>query len=71
VTPDQREHYHERAAIMEHCGGLTRYEAERLARDKPWERDPRWGLPQPHQPDLIDDGGFSMFQQWRQQQYGR
>lgn len=32
MTPEQREIYEERAAIMQYCGGLTKAEAERLAR---------------------------------------
>lgn len=32
-TEDQREHYEERAAIMEYDGGLPRAEAERKAKD--------------------------------------
>ena len=31
LSPEQREHYEERAAIMEYDGGLTRAEAERRA----------------------------------------
>ena len=31
-TPEQRELYEERAAIMQYCGGLSREEAERRAR---------------------------------------
>ena len=32
MTPDQREDYEERAAIMEYDGNLTRPQAEQLAR---------------------------------------
>lgn len=31
LTDDEREHFEERAAIMEYDGGLAREEAERLA----------------------------------------
>lgn len=31
MTPDEREAYEERAAIMEYYGGMTRREAERKA----------------------------------------
>lgn len=31
MTPDEREAYEERAAIMEYYGGMTRKEAERRA----------------------------------------
>ena len=31
LSPNQRDHYEERAAIMEYDGGLTRKEAERRA----------------------------------------
>jgi len=43
----------ERARIMEFDGKLGRIEAERLARMRPWEKNPRWMLP-PAQPCLID-----------------
>lgn len=43
----------ERARIMEFDGKLGRIEAERLARTRPWEKNPRWMLP-PAQPCLID-----------------
>ena len=33
LTPDQRDEWEERAAIMEFCGGLDRETAERVA----WE----------------------------------
>jgi hypothetical protein len=33
VTPEQREHYEERAAIREYDAGFSREEAERLARE--------------------------------------
>lgn len=32
MTDDLKERYEERAAIMEHCGGLPREKAEALAR---------------------------------------
>lgn len=34
ITPDERLHFEERAAIAEHDGGLSQMEAERLAFDE-------------------------------------
>ena len=42
----------ERAAIMEFDGGLGRLEAERLARERPWDEDLTWGLPRAVQMEL-------------------
>lgn len=42
----------ERAAIMQYDGGLSCHEAERLARERPWDTDPRWGFPVPVQAEL-------------------
>lgn len=54
LTSDEQYEIDERARIMEFDGHLSRIEAERLARLRPWEQDPRWMLPNP-QPNLIDD----------------
>ncbi len=35
----------ERARIMEFDGKVPRSLAERWARERPWEKDPRWKLP--------------------------
>jgi hypothetical protein len=59
MMDDDRE---ERAAIMEFCGGLPRFEAERLAQVRPWDSDPQWRMPRPKQMELLstdtapDDG---------------
>jgi hypothetical protein len=43
LTPDEREEFEERAAIMHHDGGLTRHGAEWRARQivlmKRWEKE--------------------------------
>lgn len=54
LRPDDWE---ERAAIMQFDGGLPLLEAERLAQQRPWDSDPYWGMPKPHQPEL-DLGGL-------------
>jgi hypothetical protein len=54
LTDDERYEIDERARIMEFDGHLSRIEAERLARLRPWEKDPRWGLP-PAQLTIVDD----------------
>lgn len=48
-----REDYEERAAIMQFCGGHSRLEAERLARERPWDTDPQWGMPKPSPPEQM------------------
>jgi len=55
LTSDEQFAIDERARIMEFDGHLSRIEAERLARTRPWEKDPRWMLPAP-QMSFIDDG---------------
>lgn len=44
----------ERARIMEFDGKLPRGVAEQMARQRPWEKTPRWMLPAAP-PCLIDD----------------
>ncbi len=43
-APPQEE-ISERIAIMVIDGGMDPLEASRLARERPWETDPRWGMP--------------------------
>ncbi|BDV42418.1 hypothetical protein GURASL_13410 [Geotalea uraniireducens] len=62
--------YEERAAIMEHCGGLDRHEAKRLARERPWETDKWWGMPQPEQLTFEDDPLAGEFFQSMKQKFG-
>ncbi|MFZ2949538.1 MAG: hypothetical protein WA003_08635 [Desulfuromonadaceae bacterium] len=54
LTSDEQFAIDERARIMEFDGHLSRIEAERLARTRPWEKDHCWMLPEP-QMNLIDD----------------
>jgi hypothetical protein len=53
--------YAERAAIMQYEGGLSRTEAEHLARTRPWDNDPHWGVPMPQQVEM--DLGLGEFRQ--------
>lgn len=54
LPSDEQYEIDERARIMEFDGKLGRIEAERLAKLRPWEKTPRWMLPEP-QLNLIDD----------------
>ena len=47
----------ERAAIMEFDGGVPRLEADRLARERPWDTDPTWGMPRPVHVEMFEDVG--------------
>jgi hypothetical protein len=55
VVPDRlREEYEERAAIMEHCAGMTRGRAERTAAERILRREGLW---RPEQAGLFDKRG--------------
>jgi hypothetical protein len=62
--------YQERAAIMQFCGGLSKAEAERLARERPWDKDPYWGMPKPEQMKLGDIETADEFWDRMQRLYG-
>ncbi|BCS55172.1 hypothetical protein [Geobacter sp. SVR] len=47
--------YEERAAIMQYCGGWSKADAEKLARERPWKTDKWWGVPKPQQTTFSDD----------------
>lgn len=55
--------FYERARIMEFDGKLHQAVAERLARERPWEKEPRWGLPklEPAQLTLEETEGDRIF----------
>lgn len=55
--------FEERARIMEFDGKLHRSVAVRLARERPWEKEPRWGMPQPEQLQLMETEGDRVFRQ--------
>jgi hypothetical protein len=48
--------FEERAAILEFDGGFPRLDAERLAKERPWDKDPTWGLPRAVQVEMFDVG---------------
>jgi hypothetical protein len=44
--------FEERCGILEFDGGVPRLEAEQLARERPWDTDPTWGMPRPVQAEM-------------------
>lgn len=67
---DRQIEFDERAGIMEFCGGLPRAEAERLARERPWDKDPCWGMPKPEQLTFEDDPLAAQFFREMKRLYG-
>lgn len=67
---DRQIEFDERAGIMQFCGGLSRSEAERLTRERPWEKDKQWGMPKPEQMSFADDPLAAQFFREMRRMYG-
>jgi hypothetical protein len=53
--------FQERVAIMETEGKMSHADALRLATERPWDKDPYWGMPRPQQQTLIETEGDRFF----------
>lgn len=53
MPPEFDSTYEERVAIMVVDGKIPLHEAQRLAKERPWENDRSWGLPSPQQLKLL------------------